>query len=597
MHGSETQWLPVICHGMRGGGSNVTSSRLSLVANWWNDNAPASSHIPYEATLRLPVRQLIRSSALLLAVLLPHRSVAQSTTSLLPDATVLPSRELRFRVLTSWTRYDEFLGTRPGRNIGSILAVDSLGPAQVPSFLPIQTDIRAASGDQNFRLTAGNVVAPANSRVVTAPLIIEYGVMSRLTLGIVVPLVETRTTVITQLNPRNSFGVPLANVGPNPAFLGNTDAQTKNFNVINTLQNATTQLRVADSTCKVNPTGTGCSSLLGQQASIDLLLQNSDALTASLTSLYGTSAEQRGQAYVPLETDPIQIRIDDQINSVASRLSGFLGTSVAPGRLTAAHGPGALKQLNDLFIAAGRDTLEQTVDHTSIGDISMGATLQLLNSFGDTTRNSFFHPQYRLSVNGTFRLGTGQPANRNQAFSIGTGYGQNGITGGVAGDLRLGRRFSGSVVGSYTAQLGTIDMPRVLSTGNLVYPLDSAFNGTYSAGNVAELSVIPRVRLAGYFALTGQYSFLHVGADEYTIEGSGTSTVQPFRPFGIQSYTAHQIGLGFTYSTIVGPDRVPGAIPFEVSYNHLETLAGSGGPVNKTFRDQIELKVYVGTWR
>ena len=292
------------------------------MANWWNDNAPASSHIPYEATLRLPVRQLIRSSALLLAVLLPHRSVAQSTTSLLPDATGLP---------TSGTRYDEFLGTRPGRNIGSILAVDSLGPAQVPSFLPIQTDIRAASGDQNFRLTAGNVVAPANSRVVTAPLIIEYGVMSRLTLGIVVPLVETRTTVITQLNPRNSFGVPLANVGPNPAFLGNTDAQTKNFNVINTLQNATTQLRVADSTCKVNPTGTGCSSLLGQQASIDLLLQNSDALTASLTSLYGTSAEQRGQAYVPLETDPIQIRIDDQINSVASRLSGFLGTSVAPG--------------------------------------------------------------------------------------------------------------------------------------------------------------------------------------------------------------------------------------------------------------------------
>jgi hypothetical protein len=71
----------------------------------------------------------------------------------------------------------------------------------------------------------------------------------------------------------------------------------------------------------------------------------------------------------------------------------------------------------------------------------------------------------------------------------------------------------------------------------------------------------------------------------------------PTTPFGLSSSTAHQIGFGFTYSTIVGPNRAPGAIPFEVSYNHLETLAGSGGPVYKTFRDRVELRVYLPTRR
>jgi hypothetical protein len=33
-------------------------------------------------------------------------------------------------------------------------------------------------------------------------------------------------------------------------------------------------------------------------------------------------------------------------------------------------------------------------------------------------------------------------------------------------------------------------------------------------------------------------------------------------------------------------------LPFEASFSHLETISASGGPVAKTFRDQIELRVY-----
>ena len=125
-----------------------------------------------------------------------------------------------------------------------------------------------------------------------------------------------------------------------------------------------------------------------------------------------------------------------------------------------------------------------------------------------------------------------------------------------------------------------------------IFPLTDA-PGTYSAGNVVSLTVLPRYRLAGYFSVNGQYSLLHTGADAYTVNASeGQSAPTP--AFGIDAATVHQVGIGFAYSTVSGADRAPGRIPFEASFNHVETLSASGGPVPKPFRDQIEFRVYVG---
>jgi hypothetical protein len=178
MHGSASQWLPVICQGMVGGGSGVTQRGrvgISLMAIRWNDNAAASSHTPHEAISRLSVRQVIRLSALLLvfSVVASHRTVAQSTTSLIPDATVLPKRGIAFRIASAWTRYDQLIGVGPAHNIASSLGTDSLGSALEPRFTPAEAAIRTLSESSNFRLTAGSVVAIGNSRIVTAPLIIQ----------------------------------------------------------------------------------------------------------------------------------------------------------------------------------------------------------------------------------------------------------------------------------------------------------------------------------------------------------------------------------------------------------------------------------------
>lgn len=540
----------------------------------------------------MAVRTLVRATALLAACLLPPRAMAQSTTSLLPDANVLPSRAFRFRVLTSFTRYDELLGagiSRP-RNIGATLATDSLGVQQVPALGPIEEAIRATAGLPGFRLTAGNVVAAANSRVATAPIVVEYGLTSRITLGVVVPLVETRTTVYSQLNP----ALGAANVGPNPALLDGSSALANNAAFVQSVRSAASTLQDRLTACQATPSATGCPELLAQQGAAQTLMQASATLAGLLENLYGTDRDAHpGMAFVPLDSSVAQAAVRAQIQSIAAQYRTLLGADAVTGKIAGAAGPGGRQDFQSLLMAAaGLDSLRST-DHSSIGDISFGASLQLLNTFGDTTPAAAGRPRIRLTANGTFRLGTGQPGNRNRLFDLSTGYGQNGVEGGLAADLRVGTRLSASAVGSYTAQLGTVDVARVPGASNAIYPLGVGIPGTYSAGNVVQVSVVPRIRLAGLLAATGHYSLIHDAGDQYTLGAAPSAdAVAPTAPYGMPAWTAHQIGLGFVYSTIVGTDRGPGRIPFEFSFDHVETISGSGGPFNKTFRDQIELRVY-----
>jgi hypothetical protein len=534
----------------------------------------------------LPVRQRIRSSALLIAWLFPLCSAAQSTTSLSTDATVLPRGALGIRVLTSFTRWDELLGSGTDaagtpRNIAATLATNALDATAVPSLAPAEAAIRSLSGLPTFNLSLGNVVAAANARVVTAPLILQYGLTSRLTLGVVVPLVETRTSVFAQLNPKPGF----ASVGPNPAFF-NTTQQASNASLVQTLRSAASALQLRLTNCQATPTDPSCASLLAQRGAVQALIQSTGAFATDVETLYGTGADHPGQPFVPIDTGGAQRNIDQRLAGIRAAYDTLIAAGSVSGTLAGAHGPAATAQFQSLLTALGHDTLG-SIDRSSIGDVSVGATLQLLNSYGDTARGADRNPRYRMSVNGAFRFGTGEPASRNRLFDQSTGYGQPGVELGAAGDVRFGR-MAATALGAYTLQLGTIDAARVANAGNALLPLLAAppAGTTYSAGNVLTLSLIPRYTISRYLAVNGEYQIVHTGADEYGSVPAGTLA-------GLSASTAQQLGFGFSYSTAAAPNRGPGAVPFEVTFSHLETIAGSNGPVPKTFRDQLELRIYL----
>ena len=519
-----------------------------------------------------------------------NRIGAQSTNPLLPDATVLPSHGARIRVFAAFTRADELLGTGGPRNLASPLAIDSLGINALPLLTPAETTIRAASGLSSFRLTAGNVVATGNSRSVTAPLIIEYGLTRRLTLGVVVPLVETRTTLYYQLNP----ALGRANVGFNPAFSSNAaTVLSQNNQVVTSLRAAADSLRGRVATCAATPSNPVCAPLAGQSAAIQTLLQSTGTFSAAIEALYGTGAAHPGLPVVPLVGDPSQLAISARFDALQKSYQTFLTKSIVGGTVVPALGPAANFQLQSLVTAFGRDTLGP-VDRSSIGDILVGATFQIANTFPDSLVRGDRRRHVRLAGNASFRIGTGEPGSRNRMFDFGTGYGQPGIVLGLAGDAQFTPRFSASAVANYTLQVGTIDVARVPNSNYSTFPLQIGIPGTFSAGNVVELTAIPRYRLAGHFMINGQYTLLRTAADNYTLSPLPlpSGVLPPTAPYGNASSTAQQIGLGFSYSTAGGPEARPGAIPYEVSFTHVETIAGSGGPLRKTFRDAIELRVY-----
>jgi hypothetical protein len=545
-----------------------------------------------EAIPRLLARHLLhvaRSSVLLGSLLLSSRSAfAQATASTLTDASVLPRHTLGVRLLTSWSRFDELAGNGGTRNLAASFNVDSLNGTQLNQLGFTQDLIRVLSGSSAFRITAGNLVAAANSRVLTAPLILEYGVTSKLSIGVVIPLVETRTTLGAQLNRRPGA----ANVGPNPAFVSGD--YSANSGLVTSLRGAATALQNKLTQCQATPSGTGCSTLLAQQSAAQSLIQSTGPFATAIEELYGTSSSAPGLLFVPLAGSDVQGAIGARIQQLAQQYQA-LGATSPTGTLSAAGGPAANAFLNVVLQRSGYDTL-QSPDRSSIGDITIGATYQLANSFDSSRVGGGL--RYRVAINAAGRLGTGQPANSDRLFDNPTGTGQPGLILGAAADLAFSTRFLVSGIGSYTMNFGTAPGGHAPNPGLAVFPLNFPNASSRSAGNIMALSAVPRLRIAGNFSAFGNYTVVRTAADEYQlivppgIFLASSITLPGGSTTGVTSATAQQAGFGFAYSTITRQDRNPGAIPFEVSFRHLETLAASGGPVPKVFEDQLQLRVF-----
>jgi hypothetical protein len=514
-----------------------------------------------------------------IAALLARRASAQPTTALQTDARVLPRHALGARLLTSWTRWDELFGVPSGvpNNVAWSMNSDSLGPTAVPQFAPAQAAIRSLSGLNAFNLTAGNIVSTVDSRVVTAPLILEYGLTSRITIGAVVPLVETRSVVSSQLNPQ----LGLANVGPNPTFTNQT-ALTNAATLVSSFRTAATQLQVKLTQCQATPAGSGCDVILAQPAEVTALIQSTGTFTNGVEALYGTDATHPGQAVVPLNSSPAQQAIQARIIAMVAQYGKFLPSASINGSVIGAGGPAAFRGLQALLVSSGYDTLG-VVDHTSIGDVSLGITDQLINSLTDTAATH----GYRFSVSGSFRFPTGQAGNRNRLFEVPTGYGQPGLQVGAAADAVFNWHYSGTVVGSFTKQIGSVDVARVPNGLNAVIPLSDPIPGTFSAGDVLWVSVTPRIRITGYLTINAQYMLTHVGAEQYTPSSNGNGLA------GQPSSTAQAVGFGFAYSTVAVAGPMGRALPVELTFSHLETITGTGVPVAKAMREQIGVRVFL----
>jgi hypothetical protein len=543
-------------------------------------------------------RRLLRRASPLLFALLGNVSAVRGAGAQLPaatlplsnseDARTLPKGTLRLRALNAWTRIDEVYdaasdSANPLHPLGQAFRSNALGVRELPSLLPAQNAMRALTGDPNLQLNLGQTIATADSRIVTTPFTLEYGVTNRLTLGVTVPVVQTHTTLFIALNPRSRLPSRLnvrspANVGPNPA-LGNTTAQSANQALIASLGQARSALQSFVTSCQSSGS---CSPQAVAQAT-QLIVQTANDSSAIMT-LYGVDG--LASPFAPLGAT--QTTIASNLTALQNTINGLIGSSFAFGAPTGANGIAALQQLQQLATALpgiGYDSLGSP-DRIGVGDVEVSAAFKLLDSFTDSTRDRAF----RALLRGVVRLPTGQTSFGLVPFEVGTGTHQTGGDLGVVFDARLSRRLMTTVAAQYTAYFTNATIFRVPNSDYALFPLVPAVPGTWREGNALQLEATPRIQLTNDFSFHGAYALRHQAAPQYTAaDGSAPPT--------FDATTEQRVGLGFAYSTVNRYSAGRSSFPFEVFFTHLETIAASGGLTPKYRRDQLEFRIYYRLFR
>ena len=304
------------------------------------------------------------------------------------DATVAPEGIVRIRAFTEWTRYDALFGV-PGtsgpQQLGTLFSSPSLGSSQVPLLAPTEANVQSLTGSPSVNVSLGQLTTVANVRVMTAPILIEYGLTRHLTLSVSLPWCRPGPT-----SSRSS--IRLARRAPTsartPPRSSTTQPRTRRMN--RSLPRSRRPRRSSAANwrlVKQRHPAPDVRPFLTQQTQANALVQLSTTFATSAGALYGVSTAQPGQPFIPIANGTIEQAIDARVDSIRTAFASY-GVSAGTGSLTAAGGPAAFQQLQQLVsdpsFGINRYTTG-TASHLSLGDIELGATYQMVNTFTDSS--------------------------------------------------------------------------------------------------------------------------------------------------------------------------------------------------------------------
>ncbi len=504
----------------------------------------------------------------------------------------------RLRVIPSFSRYDSrFAGSAAEGTstvpLAAALAADSFGVAQVPALAPSEQALRILTGDAASRLSLGRSTSVATARVVTTAVTAEYGLTRRLTVGAMLPVVQSRSELSVTLN---QDGATNANVGPNPARIETAPARDQAIALQNQLSAVRSSLQTRLAGCDANPASDpSCPMILANRADVVALVAETAAFGSAVGTIFGTTLAV-GQPFAPLSQTRAAVAIAGHLTTLTERLRGYVGSTADQITATVpfAVGPAGFGDIRALLLSRefglSPDSLGQTY-RLNVGDIELGAKFLVLERGTWTVTPGAVGPwlRTRLAVTGIVRLGTGAPTLEripHRYLETGTGDGQTDIEGGALLDLGLGPRVIVLAAARYTRQLGAVDAGRVPDESGVIQPFTTLYEGTRRLGDVFVAELTPRVLLGRYLAADAHYALISRADDEYSPAAAGEA------PLLRGGFIEQRVGLGLSYSTLRGGRNGEPRLPVELSIAHIETVAGSNGMVPRAGRDQIELRLY-----
>ncbi len=536
-------------------------------------------------------------------------SGAQRVLGPAEDATVVPRGLFRLGIQTTWSRANErfsdgLLGRKEGQveRLAVDFDVDSLNPTRFEPLQPLTEALQVLTGKSAVPSTLGRLRVDYDYSAVTTPISLEYGLLRRLTLGVLVPYVKTRNEVFVNPNPDRTGGT----IGINPA-LTHTSALAQNLVLTTQLTEAVTQLQTQLASC-MGSTAPECAAINADRARATQLATSGAAVAAAVSAIYGTK-EGEGSRFAPVQGGAIQKDIAARLIALSTDFGGFLGA--APGSRTGwitQQPVGAplmgLADFNtivsDSSFGIGAVPLA-TVERSHIGDVEFGAKLLLYDGLGaqPPQRPDYRGLKFRLAVGGAYRLGTAQYQSADDFADFGTGDAQDDIEGRVFADVLFGRRFWASFVGKYGVQKADQQWERIPDAPHAPFP--ALYRRQYigrDLGDYVAAEFSPRVSLSDALMFSATYSVYSKKADSYTgtfnvtdLAGDPVTLDASILNAGTERREQRLVA-GFTYSTMAAYYRGQAKRPLEVSYVVGQSLGGTGLAI-KQFTQAIGLRLYI----
>jgi len=543
-----------------------------------------------------PLRRLFTIAALAsLHALRSSVAHAQATLSHTDDAIPIPGGWVRLSVGNTWERYDSRFGESATIGLGDELSTDSLGPRQLPRLSPIEGGLQTLTKNPAQRLTFGRLEVRSDARIVTTPIALEYGITRRLSLGVVVPIVQTRRSAQVRVNQRAAGDTTkTGNVG----MLAESQRATQaalNKNVVDSLTKAATSLNGLLARCTQNPLAAECNTIRGKEVAAAEAARRANEVAGAVAVSYGVTSQTAVVA--PLAGSTLAKTIESELAALQAQLATYIPGTVLGTLPTVttefsyidlqgrANAPGLLQSP----LGGGLDSIA-TTERIGVGDIEVRARVLLLERVQrDSLPPRAF--QYRLGLGGIVRFATSRPDSARNLIDIGTGEGA-GLEVRSALDLS-GGRVGATIAGRYATYFErTVNVPLV---GYPIagFPYPEFGEVSRKAGNVVGLDVTPRFFVGDWLAFEGLYGYEHTDAPTFTGAEPSPCSACTVLPNSIlpTPWTVQRIGFGVRYSTVDSFLRRRARYPIEVSYRHLETITGDAG-APKQFRDQIQLRIY-----
>ncbi len=547
--------------------------------------------------------------ALLAFMITARKAVAQRALGFGDDAAALPVGRMRVSLGALWDRANERYDANGNlRTLGASASASSwngLFDARLAAASPLASVL---SGLGSVDASLGTLAIGRRDASADALLGVELGVLPRLTVGARVHVASHAIEPGVALNTARVEGT----MGLNPAWT-NTAARDRNALLLTQFDSAIAQTARRITTCQASPSTAGCAPITANVAAAQAVVANATAFANALNSLYGGRKNAVGLPFVPVGTGAAQMAINQRVLGYRDQFAALGNSTIGTQGPAAAalFSPADLTSLLTDSLYGYRLRPLRAVHAYGVGDVNVHLKFRIYQTVGDDTA-SIRGFAFRQAVGASVRVSGGSLPDASEPFAPVTGSGGSGVSAQSFTDLFYGQRFSMTVVvgvaqsqaQNYAMRVPSASAPTV---GGVPFPLvtaDREMQLARTPGSQLDIAVTPRFALTGNMWLGASWSFSHQAADTWTtsvldVTGSGTSssaTADAQTWAAATDWSEQRLALGGTYSTVEATREGRARLAFDVTYEHQQTLTGTGWRVSHLNRDVVTVRWYPQVW-